>query len=72
MSKDDDTSDKIIELQAICKELGWNIVLDDSAEYINGLVIGTQEFIDEIMSGDFDIDDFDIYVPGDQSDGGLH
>lgn len=41
----------IIQLGDIVGELGWNIVIpmEKDAQEINGLVIGTNEFLDQVL-----------------------
>jgi len=42
----------IVLLVFIAKELGWNIAIPDNEEYVNGLAMGTEEYLDTIFPED--------------------
>lgn len=38
----------ITELAELCKELGWVIALPEQEEMVPGLIIGNQDFVEEV------------------------
>lgn len=67
----DEGTEQILKLQEICRNLGWDIALDDTSENISGMIIGTREFIENLFSGDAELEGYDLYSHPD-TDGELH
>ena len=68
---DDDTA-KVLEVYAICKDLGWDVAINDSEEYVHGMVIGTKPFIKSIFNGEVDVEGYDLYSVSAEEDGDMH
>jgi len=60
--------DLIIDIQAACAELGWCIALKEDEDHVSGLVVGTLDYIKEILTGMEDGEDYEIWVHGGDAD----
>lgn len=48
------TDDEAMEmLVVVAKQFGWKIAFMEDSEFVNGLIIGTDEYIDSVL-GDAD------------------
>ena len=62
--------DYIYQIQEACAALGWVIAMNDENEHVQGLVIGTQEFVTELVENLND--SFEVWEKAEGSDEGLH
>lgn len=53
------------QLKDICTRLGWSLAIDMSGDTVDGMIIGQDEYMDSVFSGDEDYEDYDYYSPGD-------
>jgi len=51
----------VIDIQDACKELGWQIAMNDSSSGISGLIIGQQEYVENVVGQLEDIDEYSIF-----------
>lgn len=58
MSSPEEKLDRIRELAS---ELGWELALDDSGDEVHGIIIGNMEFIQEVLTGEIEPENFGIY-----------
>lgn len=63
MKKTDRSPEQLVDdIQRACKELGWNISMDVRKEEIEGLIIGQNDYIKRVLTGeDVNIDNYEIY-----------
>ena len=67
------TPEEIVdEIQKACKELGWNISMDESKSGIHGLIIGTGNYVEKIVSQLEDQDNYSIYALNQDDTTDLH
>lgn len=60
-------TDLIMELQEICHELGWAIAIRDD-ENVEGFIIGTIPFIEQIATQLEDVERYDIMIKENATD----
>lgn len=58
----------IMELSSICEELGWVVAIPSQEEKVPGLIIGTEEFVQEVVEIYYG-DDVEIYKKEMNSEG---
>ena len=52
MNDNDDLNNEeriITQIMELVAELGWNVALRDNADLVQGLIIGTEEFINQYV-----------------------
>lgn len=60
--KEPRTPEQLVDdIQQACKQLGWDIAMDVSSEEISGLIVGQHDYIQEVLSGSCDEDNYEIY-----------
>lgn len=53
------------QMKEICVELGWSLAIDMEKEKIRGMIVGSTEFIDDVVLAEESFDDYSICSPED-------
>ena len=62
-----------LELSEACAELGWVIAMNESDNgSISGVIVGTYDYVVEVMNQLDDPDEYEIYEHGPQTEKGYH
>lgn len=58
-------SEKILlELKDLCLKLGWSLAFNTKNDKIEGMLIGSEDFIKNIALNKEDFEKYDYYEPG--------
>lgn len=68
MSKREIVEFSLEKLKEICKELGWVVSFNEDNEFVQGMVIGTESYVDNIIEGYEDFQEYVVMAPDSQDD----
>jgi hypothetical protein len=63
--------DYILDIQKACAELGWDICIENK-DAVQGLVIGTDNYVTSVVSQLDDGDDYEIWSYPSEDNSNLH
>ena len=63
---------QIVRIQEACAELGWSIALNDSSSIVEGLVIGTSEFVRSTLNNMVDGELYEVWGSPGENKKSLH
>lgn len=55
------------KLKEVCKELGWIVSFNEQDEYVNGMIIGTENFVDMVLEGNEDFQEYVVMSPDEET-----
>lgn len=67
------TPEEIVnDIQDCCKQLGWNIAMNESSNIIKGLVIGQLEYVEQVVHSLSDSEEYSIFASSQSIDSEMH
>lgn len=59
------------QLKALCSECGWVMAVNDESDGVLGVVIGQMDYVDAVLEGAEDFDEYSVYSPDENNNGVL-
>ena len=65
------SEEMLMKLREICLMLGWDMALNEGDDKIIGMIIGKEEFLENVINENEDYSEYVIYSPDSTSNGAL-
>lgn len=66
-----ESEELLMKLREICLKLGWDMAMDEGQDNVKGMIIGKEEFIENIVNEYEDFDEYVVYSPTQTENGTL-
>lgn len=61
MKTEEEIEQLIDQLKSVCSELGWLMSFNETSDAVYGMVIGTEEYIENLLQGGEDFNTYEIF-----------